>query len=227
MDVTELPEVLRQWANSRASEMWTAAPAVVKSYDSATQCADLELVVRAPLVLDEDAEDVRHEALPVIPNVRILFPSTGTVSITFPIAPGDEVLLIVSTLQLSEYRRTGKTSDAVDVRRNSLGCGGWAIPGVLKDAAILAAAADSGMVLRAPMIKLGDQAASDFVALASLVRALVGQLATAILNAAVTAGDGGAGLQTAAKGALTSAGWTGGGTTPPATATAATRVKAL
>ena len=196
MDPSELPEVLRQWANSRASEMWTAGPAVVKSYDAATQTADLELVVRAPLVRDEDSEDVTHEALPVIPNVRIAFPSATGVGITFPIAPGDEVLFIVSTLQLSEYRRTGKTSDAVDVRRNSLGCGGWAIPCALKDAALLPQASTDALVLEHPTeIRIGKDAVKK-IGRDDLIEAELAAIKTALeshVHSGVTTGPGSTG----------------------------------
>lgn len=146
----DLPEILRRWLNGRQAEVFTALPARVKTYDAATQTADLEIVVRAPLVLDEDEEDVTHEPLPVIPNVRILFPAATGVFITFPIATGDEVLFVVSSLALGEYRRTGAPADAVDVRRNDLGCGGWAIPCVLKDSALLASATEDALVLEHP-----------------------------------------------------------------------------
>lgn len=143
-----LPETLRQWGNARQARVFTALPARVKTYDAATQTADLEIVVRAPLVREEDEEDVAHETLPVIPSVRVLFPSAGVASITWPLAAGDEVLFVVSSLALGEYRRTGAPADAVDVRRNALGCGGWAIPGVLMDSALLASAETNALVLK-------------------------------------------------------------------------------
>ncbi|MBL9026002.1 MAG: hypothetical protein JNL21_27660 [Myxococcales bacterium] len=162
----ELPTAFRRAGDKVKAEVFTALPARVKTYDAATQTADLEIVVRAPLFDDIEETDIEHEALPVIPNVRVLFPSTGTMSITWPIAEGDEVLFVVSSLALGEYRRTGQPSDALDVRRNDLGCGGWAIPGVMKDSALLPTAETNALVLKqstaieleAPEIRVGKDA---------------------------------------------------------------------
>jgi hypothetical protein len=151
-------ELLRRWANSLEADRWTAGPGVVVAYDSATQTADVRLMVRAPLVNDEDEADIEHESLPIVPNVRVIFPSATGVGITFPISAGDEVLFIVSTLQLGDYRRTGQLADAVDVRRNHLGCGGWAIPCKFKSAATIDHAATSALVLEHSEIRIGKNA---------------------------------------------------------------------
>lgn len=185
-----LPEILRRWLNGRMAEVFTALPAKVKTYDAATQTADLEIVVRAPLVLDEDEADVEHEPLPVIPNVRILFPAATGVCITFPIAVGDEVLFVVSSLALGEYRRTGLPADAVDVRRNDLGCSGWAIPCVLKDAALLPSAEEDALVLEHPTeIRIGKDAADPIVKEPDLTE-WANDLLTALTAAVAPSGGG-------------------------------------
>lgn len=65
---------------------------------------------------------------------------------------------------------------------------------LLKDGRIVVTSAD---------VRLGSDSAADYVALASLVSTELGKLKTAITNAAVTAGDGGAVFKTNLLAALT------------------------
>lgn len=166
--IAELPELLRRLGDRRQAEVFTTVPAAVKTYDAATQTADIEIMVRSPLVDDEEEADVDHEDLPIVPNVRVLFPSAGGIGITMPVPTGTEGVLLVSTLQTSEFRRTGKKSDAVDVRRNSLGCGAWFFPCKLSDGQPIDHAATNALVLEAPEIRIG-KGASEFIAMANKV----------------------------------------------------------
>jgi hypothetical protein len=166
--IANLPELLRRHGDHRQAEVYTAVPAIVKSYDSATQTADVQIVVNAPLVNDEDEADVDHEQLPIVPNVRVVFMSAGSIGVTMPIPSGTEGVLLVSTLQTGEFRRTGKASDAVDVRRNSLGCGGWFFPCKLSDGQLIDHASTNALVLEASEIRIGKNA-SEFIAMANKV----------------------------------------------------------
>lgn len=204
-------EVLRRFLDARVAELWTSLPARVKTYDAATQTADLEPVVRMPRAIDE--EDLEHEDLPVLPNVPVVFPRGGGASITWPLQAGDHVLVVFSSLSTGEWRRTGATADAKDVSRNGLGSA-FALAGVAPDLDTLAHASEDALVLEHGTKVMIGADATEKIARDDLVMARIEELADAILNATPTANDGGAAVLLAAKNTLIAAGWTGG-TAPP------------
>jgi hypothetical protein len=154
--------------------------------------------VRRPVTTTED--ETAFEALPVIPNVPILFPRGGGTSITWPLAAGDHVQLIFQTLSPQTFRETGEVSDAEDVRMHCLG-NAYAIPGLGHDAQTLAHASLPALVIDHTDIRLGADA-TDYVALASLVTENFNRIKAAIQGATPVANDGGAALKTAILGAL-------------------------
>ncbi len=163
----DMPEILEAFWDGRIADVFTALPAKVKAYDSATQTADLELIVKAPRAVDD--EPVEHEALPVVPNVRVIFPSATGVAITFPIAVGDTCIFVVSSVAFAQSRQAGITSDAVLLHRNSLTCGGWAFPCAFVDTDTLSSAAEDAICLEHPSKIMIGAAATQKIARADLV----------------------------------------------------------
>lgn len=220
-----LAEIVRLALESRLLDLHVALPCRVESYNPATQTVEVLPMVRRPI---EDATgDTQHEDLPKIPNVPVLYPSAASFSQVWPLAAGDFVLVVFCSSAIGAWRQSGDVADPVDLRRHDLSHGVaipcvWPVaqaPSKLPANPVAALLEVAGAVTH---VQVGVAAAS-FVALASKVESLVADLADAILNAAVTPNDGGAGLQTAAKATLASAGWTG--TTPPTDSTAATKLK--
>lgn len=222
-----LAEIMRLAIESRLLDLHVAIPCKVESYNPATQTVEVLPAVRRPI---EDATgEVQHEDLPKLPNVPVLYPSSGSFSQVWPLAAGDFVLVVFCSSAIGTWRQGGDIADPVDLRRHDLSHG-VAIPCVWPAAQVpsklpanpLAALLEVG----APVthIQIGA-AATSFAALAAKVETIVGDLAAAILNATPVPNDGGAAIQTAAKTALSGLGWTGGGTVPPVNSTAATKLK--
>jgi hypothetical protein len=219
-----LAEIIRLAIASKLLDVHSAEVARVESYNAATQTIDALPMVRRAIV-DSDG-DVQHEELPKIPNVPVLFPRSGAFSLTWPLAPGDFVLLVFCSSACGNWRETGDVSDPGDLRRHDLSYS-FAVPGIGPNSATLPTMATAALFevsSPATHVQVGAGSAQ-FVALSNLVESLVGALAAAILNATPTGGDGGAAVLAAAKATLSGQGWTGGGTTPPAGATAATKLK--
>ena len=154
---------------SATAKMRTAEPGIIASYDAATQRATVTLGMSVR-VRKPDGSQV-HEAPVTIPNVPIAWPRAGGYSLTFPLAAGDEVLLVFSSRSLDEWKggpaRAGV--EASDPRRFAVQ-DAYAIPTVAAAAPLPSTALDaSALVLAGALVKLGDSTASDFVALASLV----------------------------------------------------------
>lgn len=191
-------EIIRRALESRLADLWTAIPGKVVKYDSTTRTADVLPVVRRPIATSED--ELKHEDLPIIPNVPVLFPSGGGASITWPIVPGDFVQLLIQTLSPQQWRQSGETSDPGDLRLHSLG-NAVCVPGLMHNAQALPGAALPAIVLEHTDIRLGV-GATDFVALSSKVEAELTRIKEAIAAGIPTANDGGANLQSTILAAL-------------------------
>lgn len=175
-----LSDMVNAGTDSLVGKIHTSLPAKVVAYDSATQTAHVQPMVKRCLI--QAAGTKVYESLPVLPHVPVVFPRAGGWVITVPLQEGDFVWLNFSESALAEFLATGQESEPWDTRRHHLS-GAVAIPGCYPDTDPLASADDSarqaGMVLgqdggkaqirMAPgEIKIGADA-SDYVALSTKV----------------------------------------------------------
>jgi hypothetical protein len=176
-----MAELIQRAMESRTADIITGLPCKVKEYfPGADPTADLIPVVKRTLPTDN--ESFVSEALPVIPNVPILFPrgGGGAYAITWPLQPGDHVWIVVSVYAFSQWRNSGEVSEPGDQRLHSLGnC--YAIPGVALKSDDLSQSNIVAMVLEAPEIRLGKNA-SDFAALASKVEKNFDDIAATLIT---------------------------------------------
>jgi hypothetical protein len=219
-----LAEIVRLALESRLLDLHVALPCRVESYDATTQTIEALPMVRRAIT--DTSGETQHEDLPTLPNVPVLFPRSAAFSASWPLAPGDFVLVVFCSSAIGNWRESGDIADPGDLRRHDLSHA-VAIPGIgPKGSTIPTSPTAAVLEVTAPATHVAvGAAATDFAALASKVEGIVGALAAEILNATAVPNDGGAAIQTAAKTALGLLGWTGGGTTPPANSTAATKLK--
>lgn len=154
---------------SATAKMRTAEPGVIVSYDAATQRATVSLGIAVRV--KRPGGVVVQEAPVVVPNVPIAWPRAGGYSLTFPLAVGDEVMLVFSSRALDEWKLGAARSgvEASDPRRFAVQ-DAVAFPTVAAAAPLPSTNYDpAAAVLAGALLKLGDSSASDFVALASLV----------------------------------------------------------
>jgi len=104
-------ETLRRVLDARLTDLHTALPGRVQSYDATTQTADIEPMIKRGVPTGGEEDEVALETLPVLPSVPILFPSGGQCFVTFPLAVGDPVLIVFCERDTSQFRGTGAVSD--------------------------------------------------------------------------------------------------------------------
>lgn len=122
--MTQLADTLELVIESKLAERSHAFPAEVRSYSNGF--AEVRpLASRILRATDEDADDI-VESLPILPKVRVLWPTAGQFRMHGDLQPGDNVLVIVTDTDLSAYlqgngggdpgyRRTGDLAGAVAV----------------------------------------------------------------------------------------------------------------
>lgn len=227
MSEPTLAEIFREASDSRLSDVHVAMPGRVVSYDRATSTANVLPMVRR--AISDNAGATQHEELPVIPNVRVLFPKGGAFNMTWDLEAGDFVLLVICSSAIGHWRETGDVADPVDLRRHDLSHA-VAIPGIGAKANVLPVDPAGVPLITVPLMKIDGSLnvgilLAEAVALASKVETFLGDLATSIQNGVPGGADGGAALQTSILGLLAAAGWTAGGTTPPTTASSNLKAK--
>ena len=100
-----LAEVLRftisQWVKLNVH---TALPGIVSYYDNEIRRADVTAAIRTVMT-----DGTEKERAPLF-NVPVLFPSGGGYTMTFPVSPGDGVLLVFNERSISTWKQTYQLS---------------------------------------------------------------------------------------------------------------------
>lgn len=110
----------------KQSGMWTAMPALVTAYDPAKMTISAQPAVKAKQqAQDGNVSDVQ---MPLCVDVPVVFPRGGGFSLTFPIAAGDEVLLIFASRCIDGWWSQGGVQNQIDQRMHDLS-DAFAIPG--------------------------------------------------------------------------------------------------
>lgn len=215
-----LADLLRQTQAAALGRVHTATPGTILSYDAARQAATVQPALRIPSTDPETGARVFRK-LPPIASCPVLWPSGGGCSLTWPLEQGDPCTILVAERSTDEYRATGgRDVEPQDPRRfdwsDALVLPAWTpFNAPIPTAGIHATAA----VLRADELRLGSSAATDWIALASLVLARLNAIETAF-NAHTHAATG---AWTGTVGGAAATGTVAGGTgAPTPTMTAST-----
>jgi len=113
-----LQALIREALDSRLLDVHTALPGKVRNYDRATHTAEVEpMIQRATPRADGSTLD---EKIPPIQNVPVAWPRGGSFYLEFPLASGDEGMLLFSEAAMGMFRETGQLSRPGDLRRHSL-----------------------------------------------------------------------------------------------------------
>jgi hypothetical protein len=190
-DDPSLGDLIEQAIARCRGSISTMIPAVVTSFDPVTQTCSAK-----PAIMGREADPDTDVLLPLelqeVSNVPVQYQQGGGCSFTFPLVPGDFVMLIMAEQSLDEWKTTGSPlSLPVDIRRFDP-TDAIAVPGIRPPGMPLppSAYAPGAVVLSAPSILLGSSAASSPLVLMTLLVAYLGQLLT-WLNLHVHTGPGG------------------------------------
>lgn len=180
-DPVTIADVISASIDGATTRVHTSMPGQVVRYDAVAQTVDVQPSLKQVLF---DALGTKvYESYPLLPAVPVAFPSGGSFCITFPLQPGDHVVLLFAEGAMAEWLASGKESEPWDVRRHHIS-NAIAIPCIRPDTQPLSntdtSARQAGIVLgkdgAEPQIRINDTeillgaTATQYVALANLVQ---------------------------------------------------------
>lgn len=112
---------LKAAAESTMLNMWSAMPGIVESYNPAKGTVSVQITIRSVSQLKDG--NVERTPIPLLTDVPVLFPQGGGAVITFPIAAGDECLVIFASRNIDSWWQSGGVQDQRLYRAFSLSDG--------------------------------------------------------------------------------------------------------
>jgi hypothetical protein len=108
--------------------IWTALPGIIQEVNLDEKTCSVQPCIQAQLE-DEITGTYTDVNLPLLLDCPILFPSGGGCTLTFPVANGDECLVIFASRCIDAWWQSGGIQKQAEFRMHSLS-DGFAIPGI-------------------------------------------------------------------------------------------------
>lgn len=128
IDYTHLPAAMRFTLRQLLKGVNTCLPGVVVRYDAPSRRASVQPAVA---LLTTDGQLIDR---PVVADVPVLFPSGGGFALSFPLAPGDPVLLVYSQRGIGGwkrgYRKAAPDPESFFSERDAIAIPGFGLPGM-------------------------------------------------------------------------------------------------
>lgn len=119
-------ESLRMALDGAQSSIWTAIPGIIESFDAnADTCSVQPAIMASRLQQSGVRVDLK---LPLLLDCPVCFPSGGGCTLTFPIKPGDECLVVFSSRCIDSWWQLGGVQGQAEFRMHDLS-DGFVIPG--------------------------------------------------------------------------------------------------
>jgi hypothetical protein len=112
---------LRAMLRTSRSDLWTALPAIVDSFDAALQTCAVQLAIKP----QRQAADGAVASIPfkVLVDCPVQFPAGGQCALTFPVMPGDECLVVFASRCIDAWWQSGGVQDQAELRMHDLSDG--------------------------------------------------------------------------------------------------------
>jgi hypothetical protein len=141
----DLQEAVRAAMDGRQSEIWTALPGIILSYDAAEGTVSVQPALKGAIQTpDGSLVDVTMDKLIHVP---VHFPSGGGYTLTMPVKKGDECLVVFSSRCIDTWWDKGGVQPQAEIRKHDLS-DGFAILGTRSKVRALKGASTDTVQLR-------------------------------------------------------------------------------
>ncbi|HED3533579.1 TPA: Gp138 family membrane-puncturing spike protein [Klebsiella pneumoniae] len=144
----ELQETLDRVKDKSVANARTALPGVILSFDPDTVTCAVSLCSKSSKPVPyEDIGKTESMDFPLLVDLPVVFPRGGGVTLTFPLAEGDECLVVFSDRCIDFWWQNGGTQELVDWRSHDLS-DAFVIPGPQSQAKKIGGISTSAVELR-------------------------------------------------------------------------------
>lgn len=123
------------------AELWTSLPAIIQSFDSAKQTCTAQPTIQGQVTQSDGSK--KWVTLPLLVDVPVHFPSGGGYTLTFPVAHGDEALIVFASRCIDAWWQSGGIQQQAEMRMHDLS-DGFAFVGFRSQVRLLAGGVKSG-----------------------------------------------------------------------------------
>jgi len=117
----------RSLSEKIGSELRVAAPGIIRAYNAGTNTATVQLAIREKVSqMDGTTADTD---LPLLLDCPVMMPRGGGYALTFPVAAGDECLVIFADSCIDAWWQSGGVQNQLEKRRHDLS-DGIVVPGL-------------------------------------------------------------------------------------------------
>lgn len=155
----DVPMMMRAALQGWQAGLWTAIPGYVTEFDAAKQTVSVQ-----PTIMGRFADEVGKLSwikMPLLVDCPVMWPSGGGYSLTFPVKPDDEVLVVFSSRCIDAWWQSGGIQVQAELRMHDLS-DGFAFFSPRSQPKMLSDVASDGVVLRndsgSATIKIDDDA---------------------------------------------------------------------
>lgn len=114
-------EAIRAALDGKLAGVWTACPGIILDVDLVAQTVSVQPAVQG--VVRSPGGRRRLVDLPVLIHVPLVWPRGGGFALTFPVAAGDEVLVVFSARAIDSWWQSGGVGAPVEARTHDLSDG--------------------------------------------------------------------------------------------------------
>ncbi|MDI3653270.1 Gp138 family membrane-puncturing spike protein, partial [Pseudomonas aeruginosa] len=131
--------------NGLQSKLWTALPGIIQSFDAVAMTCTVQPAVQG-LVRDE-AGNQSPADLPLLLDCPVQFPAGGGCTLTFPVKPGDECLVVFASRCIDSWWQSGGIQAQAELRMHDLS-DGFALLGFRSQPRVIGAVSTNSAQLR-------------------------------------------------------------------------------
>ncbi|WCM21353.1 hypothetical protein NDK50_07870 [Paraburkholderia bryophila] len=143
--VDDNQEAFRLALEGHQARVWTALPGVIESFSPGAITCVVQPSIKAQVSAANGS--TQWVALPLLLDCPVVFPRGGGCTLTFPVAKGDECLVVFSSRCIDAWWTAGGVQVQSEFRMHDLS-DGFAIPGPFSQATKIANISTSSVQLR-------------------------------------------------------------------------------
>lgn len=117
---------MRLALDGRQSTIWTAMPGIIQSVNLTAMTCEVQPTIQG--TVENENGTIESVNLPLLVDVPLVFPGGGGYILTFPLAAGNEVLVVFASRCIDAWWQSGGIQRPMEARMHDLS-DGFAIPG--------------------------------------------------------------------------------------------------